>query len=245
MSTLHPRLLYLLASLPLTALTASAGDPPAFHFSDETNLEILAAPKPAYPLVLLNAGVVSGTTEVVVEVDPEGRVSDALVTASSHPAFAAAVEAAIHEWKFQQAATGEPLSHRLEVTLRHSASGYAVADAKPEIQRQATNEHTYRPHAPAELDAPLQTRQTAAPAYPEAWKAHGLGGTVTISYYIDSEGKVRIPKVESSPDPRLSNVALEAIRQWQFTAPTVAGEPVFVAARQRFHFNDTSLASNR
>jgi outer membrane biosynthesis protein TonB len=56
-------------------------------------------------------------------------------------------------------------------------------------------------------------------------------------FYIDQEGKPRLPAILSMDDPILAEIALETIREWRFAPPTSGGEPAITRARQQFVFH--------
>jgi len=64
----------------------------------------------------------------------------------------------------------------------------------------------------------------------------GKGDWVVVSLYIDEEGRVRAPRVDSSPSPLLVRNALLASHYWQFKPPTVKGRPALVYAGLRGEF---------
>ena len=55
------------------------------------------------------------------------------------------------------------------------------------------------------------------PDYPEALKAAGVAGVVTLNAVIGTDGTVRDVTVVSSPHSDLERLASEAVRQWEFT----------------------------
>ncbi len=66
------------------------------------------------------------------------------------------------------------------------------------------------------------------PVYPPEAKAEGVQGTVRLNVRIDKEGFVVETEVETSPDDRLSESAVEAVRQWVYAPTLLNGNPVEV-----------------
>jgi len=58
-----------------------------------------------------------------------------------------------------------------------------------------------------------------------------------VYFYIDEKGAVRMPAVDASANPYLSDIAVAAVREWRFEPPTSRGKPVLIAASQEFNFN--------
>jgi TonB family protein len=64
---------------------------------------------------------------------------------------------------------------------------------------------------------------------------------MVVQFYIDQEGKVRMPVLaDVDCDLELAAAAYDAVRTWSFEPPTVKGRPVIVTARQKFVFPRSS-----
>jgi TonB family protein len=66
------------------------------------------------------------------------------------------------------------------------------------------------------------------PVYPAALRIAGVLGTVKFEATIGKDGTLRDLKMVSSPDPGLTQAALDAVKNWQYKAATLNGEPVEV-----------------
>jgi TonB family protein len=88
------------------------------------------------------------------------------------------------------------------------------------------------------LDAIPAPLSIVAPAYPAEWAAKGIVGKVIVDFYIDETGKVRFVAATSKVNPLLNEIAVEAVKRWQFAPPTRKGHPVLVHAQQSFNFHD-------
>ena len=64
------------------------------------------------------------------------------------------------------------------------------------------------------------------PKYPADAKDEKIQGTVKIQAVIDETGKVSEASATESPDPRLSQAAVDAVKQWKFKPAEAAGKPV-------------------
>jgi TonB family protein len=69
------------------------------------------------------------------------------------------------------------------------------------------------------------------PDYPETLKASGIGGDVTLTALIGTDGTVRDVTVVSSPHPELERVAIDAVRRWEFSTTYLNCTPVEVPMR--------------
>ena len=75
-----------------------------------------------------------------------------------------------------------------------------------------------------------------SPFYPNEMRGRGEAGTVTLDFYIDGEGRVRLPAADLGTHPSFARAAVEALDQWRFEPPTSEGRPVVVRAIQTFNF---------
>ncbi len=77
----------------------------------------------------------------------------------------------------------------------------------------------------ASANRPLQLLSGAGPIYPEAARAEGIEGNVTVRYDVDTEGVVRNAVVVASEPPGIfDEAALKAVRSWRFNAPLLDGQ---------------------
>ena len=66
------------------------------------------------------------------------------------------------------------------------------------------------------------------------------GGSVTISYVIDEQGRVRIPVVVAADAPALADPAITVARSWRYVPVTYHGRPVLVEDRRTLRFRSRS-----
>jgi TonB family protein len=78
------------------------------------------------------------------------------------------------------------------------------------------------------------------PAYPESARVRGIEGAVLLEAVISMEGIPLNWKVLSSPDPDLSQAAIDAVRQWRYEPTLLNGEPIEVVTTisVRFRLED-------
>jgi TonB family protein len=62
-------------------------------------------------------------------------------------------------------------------------------------------------------------------------------GRVSVEYYVDHKGKVRMPRIMKSDGQYLSFSALETLKVTRFAPPNKNGKPTFVRVRQPFNFD--------
>jgi TonB family protein len=74
------------------------------------------------------------------------------------------------------------------------------------------------------------------PEYPENLKSAKVGGVVVMEAVIGTDGTIQDVQVMSSPDPDLGSVAVEAVRQWQFSATLLNCTPIDVRMQVTVNF---------
>ena len=87
-----------------------------------------------------------------------------------------------------------------------------------------------------ELDGPLDTIVEVAPMPPDQLGAIAREGKVVVEYFIDPDGRVRMPLVLSSDDEAFTRSVLLAIMEWRYATPTRDGEPVLARVAREFQF---------
>jgi TonB family protein len=102
------------------------------------------------------------------------------------------------------------------------------------------NNEGYYPRSLRELDAIPAPITAPPPAYPQSLVQSGHGGNVTVKFYIDETGAVRLPAVDSSDDWELSGLAITALNKWRFEPPTCKGLPVLAKVSQVFRFRPSA-----
>jgi TonB family protein len=237
-----PRLILLcaIALCGAPALPALPGVP------DYVPVKVNQTPEAVFPSVLIPMGVKSGSASVAVAVDDAGRLTDYLVTAYTHPAFADSAVAAIKKWKFEPAMIhGIPRNSKSDLTFRFQVEGVVVMTMSPFsydemlLLKLAPGSFAYRACTLRELDRIPTPTKIVNPAYPTRL-ARGGGGHVQVGFYIDEQGNVRMPSVSletNEANEELAAIAVTAVSQWQFEPPTAKGRPVLVLARQVFAFD--------
>ena len=66
------------------------------------------------------------------------------------------------------------------------------------------------------------------PIYPEKAKANHVSGTILLHAIIGTDGRIRLLKLISAPDPDLAVSAIAAVRQWRYKPYLLNGVPAEV-----------------
>jgi TonB family protein len=237
-----PRTLLLCALAQFASLTlpAMTGVP------DYVAVKIKQNEEATYPSSLVNLGVKNGSASVAIAVDAAGRLTDYLVTAYTHPAFADSAVAALKKWTFEPALIhGFPRNSKSDLTFRFQVEGVVVVtmttleyDEMLHL-KLAPGSTSYSACTLGELDRIPTPIKIVNPIYPNELARSSRGGHVMVGFYIDEQGHVRMPSVSretNEANEELAALAVMAVSQWQFEPPTSKGRPVLVTAQQDIHF---------
>ncbi len=210
---------------------------------DWQSMRIDQTTEPSFPHQLIVRGVTTGAAQIAIYVDASGQLAEWLVVKYTQPEFAESAVAAVKQWKFEPARMkGEPIGITLELVFNFEARGVVVSSSTTgdAAERLAMNlrsgSFVYRPCAGGQLDRAPEPTVKVAPQYSKALAAKGVKGDVTVEYYIDETGAVRMPCVSAEDDPMLGALTIAAVSQWKFSPPTSHGRGVLVKATQVFTF---------
>ena len=108
-------------------------------------------------------------------------------------------------------------------------------DASNQRREQVTGglKFVYEPHRETEIDGGgLEPTRLAIPVVPAGFDASKeTSPKVPVGdFYVDEEGRLRLPSVDSSASPALIENAVDALQQWRFKPPTIKGKGVLVYA---------------
>jgi len=230
-----PRLLLSVAVFATAALVGSAAFESARAHPDN--------PMPIFPNSLKMDGITQGRAVIAVSLDHEGRMKDHLVVAYTNEQFARTSLDALRDWKFSPARLdGEPVPVQFDLAFDYTLEGAVITAGIAEhflwdhYGRMGSSALAYQPATSARLDRAPMRIGGESPKYAQAAAKEGVKGNVTVRFYIDEQGNVRLPAVEGLSDPYLNEQAVTALRGWKFAPVTSGGQPVLVAAQQEFNF---------
>jgi TonB family protein len=191
------------------------------------------------PTSLLFNGVHYAEVRIVIAIDTDGKLTDSLMVGYTDRTCAEAALAAVKRWTYEPARVhGRARAGRADIMFVFKADVVSVETGTQNIQHILVDgleeRYVYQACQLSELDripTPIQvTRPVVGP------DRHGER-KVTVEFYIDEEGKVRMPVVEreDAGDPYAA-AAIAAVEQWRFDPPLRHGHPALVAAKQEFTF---------
>jgi TonB family protein len=231
--------LALVLTIPARAAEPEAGQ------SGTVRLKIIQTIMPVFPPALIEDGYTTGMARIIIAVDETGKLTDWLVTAYTHRAFADATINAIKAWKYEVTlVNGQPRGIIRELTFNYEVDGVIVrsistAENVSDLIMKNTRDReklVYKTRKPEELDRLPKPKRIIQPVYYNAWAAKGLVGDVRVDFYVDENGQVRIPFVDNAAPDQLAIAALTAVEQWKFEPALYRGKPALVHVSQIFKF---------
>lgn len=230
-------LLLLLLLLSLPGLGSLAGPE---RSDDNIGIEIEQVGVLVYPPMMLYNAIYSGEVSAVISVDEKGVLTDYLVTGYTDQAFADTAVMALKRWNYKPARVrGRAQSSRADILFQFKDQGVIVQNLPGALEQRALTgymqgRYIYQPCKLRELDRIPTPVHVVRPAI----KSDGSKHNVTVEFYIDEEGKVRMPAVaQESADDDFAAAAVSAVEQWRFEPPLRRGKPMLVYAQQEFTFH--------
>jgi TonB family protein len=214
------------------------------EFPDYSPARYIETEGVVFPQKLVSLGIRTGDVGIAVAIDSDGRMTDYLVTAYTHPEFAERAVAALKKWKFEPARLhGTARNSKIELTFNFKVEGLVVVTMTETTDlrhmRLFPEDMAYSAHTLAQLDRiPIPIR-VVNPIYPTELAKSSRGGHVSVEFYIDEQGHVRMPSVSLETDAaneELAAIAVTTVEKWQFEPPLLRGKPVLVRTWQDFKF---------
>ena len=190
------------------------------------------------------AGITKGFATVCVDVDEKGNATDYLLVAYTEKYFGDALLRNARDTKYAPLLfKGVPIPSRFNFGYEFrpefsvGMNSFEAVERRQLAIRGGRPDLKFHPFIEEELDNRLEYVRQAVPYFPEGYTPTGSKADwVMVTLYVDEEGHVRVPHVESASSPLLVGNALKAVRYWQFKPPTAKGKPVIVYAAFAVNF---------
>lgn len=213
---------------------------------DYVPMQVIQTMAPVFPREAIPYGLTDGEASVAISVDETGRLNDVLVTRYSYPGFADAAVSAIKRWQFKPAQVhGVACGATEELTFTFESTGIVVVDLNAQVYaaemhfRIAPNSEAFAFCTLRQLDRIPTPITIVKPVYPARLAHSSQTVHVTVGFYIDPDGRVRMPAVSSATgqaNQELAGAAVAAVSQWRFEPPISKGRRVLVYAQQDIAF---------
>jgi TonB family protein len=233
-------LLILCATLAALAIPLLAEEPN--HDTSVQKLRVEKFVMPEFPDYVRLSGNTKGVVTVAIGRDGEGRVTDVLVLDSTHAKLTQSTVAAVQQWKFLLPANPAPVGHEVVPIVRFIFTSKGVSMVSALTGSLASKDREVHENAPvvlpsfADLDSPPKPIIHPMPRFTGALADRVAGGTVTVKFFVDETGRVRVPIVLECSVPELGRAALAAVEQWRFEPPRAAGRETIVLETETFSF---------
>jgi TonB family protein len=214
---------------------------------DYVPMKVIQTEQVIFPHRATNLGIREGEVRVSVQVDETGKLTDHLVTAYTHPLLADSAVTALKKWRYEPAwVRGEPRSATVDLVFQFESRGMVIVDLTVSSYVQLRDLHlrpgaySYGARTLRDLDRIPTPTKVVQPAYSqERAQQQQEPVVITVEFYIDEQGRVRLPAVSrqtSEEHAEFAAAAVNAVSEWEFEPPLSRGQPVLVAARQDFNF---------
>lgn len=220
----------------LLACAAAAAQPAA----NDESARIMRLEKfvvPDFPEFLRRTGVGQGTVVVAISHDAEGRPDDMLVVESTDPRFSEAALDAIRQWRFERPVRQPAPTEALVPIVRFFFTSGGVAVTSPGLGDPARPRRGVRADSPVELPnfSHLDTVPKAlAQPMPRLPAGEPAAGAVVVKFFVDGEGRARVPVALNAPTPAVATAIEAAVRQWRFEPPRIDGRPAIALETRVF-----------
>ncbi len=208
-----------------------------------TPLQITRSTELGFPSLLALREVDEGEARVMIMVEADGKLRDWMVTGYSHPLFAKEALDSLPTWKYEPATfQGQPISTRTELHFQFKREGIIrVIPGDVESARRMAKDRRHdafwqRVCKVQELDAVPEALVEVMPEPPDKLGALHREGRVVVDFFIDPEGRVRMPLIVRSDDEAFSTAVLLAITEWRYAPPKKEGIPVMTRVWRQFDF---------
>lgn len=197
---------------------------------------------PEFPDFVLQSGTNRGVVTVAIGRDAEGAVTDTLVLASTNALLSRSVTKAVAQWKFALPANPAPPDKPILPIVRFIFTAKGITIVSAITGTLAAKDRDADVSAPvvlpsfAELDDVPKALNRPMPRFTGASAERAVGGTVTVRFFVDETGQVRVPIVLECTSAELGLAALAAVEQWRFEPPRAAGQPTIALETETFSF---------
>ncbi|MBI2812914.1 MAG: TonB family protein [Opitutae bacterium] len=207
-----------------------------------SQLRLTRYTEPVFPTSARMEGIPDGLVTLAISRDAAGVPGDILVIDTTDRRFTEAALEAARSWRFAPAIPGtEPAAELVRIGFRATGVVYIAAHSQSKAGlladqvAQKLREPVRIPELQSLPSAPKAIHQPM-PAYPAALTGKGVEGRAEVRFFVDEEGRVRLPQVVAATKPEFAAAALAAVAQWRYEPPRVGSRRLVVAENWSFKF---------
>ena len=202
---------------------------------------------PEFPSYVQLTGNNRGVVTVAIGRNTEGHVTDVLVLDSTHPRLTQSVIEAVSQWKFVFPANPPPVGHEIVPIIRFLFTAKGISIVSALTGSLASKDRDVNENAPvilpsfAELDSVPKPITHPMPRFTGSLADRAAGTTVSVKFFVDQTGKVRVPIIVDCDVPELGRAALAAVEQWTFDPPRTGGHETIALEIETFSFGPPKI----
>ncbi|MDB6116001.1 MAG: TonB family protein [Lacunisphaera sp.] len=236
----------LLAQLCAAAVLAAPLTLPGANEETINLLKLTRFAEPAFPAAARSEGISEGTVTLAISRDAAGVPGDILVIDSTHPALTGAVLEAARHWRFSPMAPGTDLSPTIvRICFRQTGVVFVhpFAASQAGLISDATDHRLREPVKIPQLQSLAQAPKAIhqpMPQYPASLANKAIEGTAKVRFYVDEDGRVRLPQVIEATTPEFAEAAMAAVSQWRYEPPREGSRRVVATDHWSFKFAATN-----
>ena len=205
-------------------------------------LKLVHFVEPVFPENLRIEGVAAGNVTLAVSRNAAGEPVDILVLTASYPRMADAAVEAVRQWRFTPSAgAAAPSLVRVGFRVQGVIVYPAGKNYQEEIVNEQASEQVQSPSGASRVQSLSPAPKALAqpmPAYPARLAAQHVEGTAEVRFYIDADGRVRLPAVVGATAPEFAEAAMAAVANWRYE-PLAPSARAVAADRWAFKFQKT------
>jgi TonB family protein len=216
---------------------------PAAQAAEIQPPRIIQTTEAKFPSTVETIDVTTGAAQLVINIDENGKLVDWLVASYTLRAFADEAVKDLRQWTFEPARIdGRPVPSCSRVTFKFRADKKVLELEASSSAGNLVDSIFGQPVTnliceQRELDRPVRIVKAVPPVNPGA--SAGPGKAI-VEFYVDSNGRARMPVIISASQVPYAQAAVSALNQWVFEPPTSGGRPVAVKVEQEFDFGSPS-----
>lgn len=207
-----------------------------------SQLRLTSYTEPVFPSSARVAGIPDGLVTLAISRDAAGVPGDILVIDATDHRFAEAAVDAARSWRFAPVSSDTELHEELvRIGFRLTGVVYINADNqnKAGLLADYVAKKLREPVRIPELQSlPITPKAIAQPmpAYPAALAGKAIEGRARVRFYVDEEGRVRLPQVVEATRPEFAQAALAAVAQWRYEPPRLGSRRIVASENWSFNF---------
>lgn len=198
--------------------------------------------EPEFPGMARLSGLAEGQVALAISRTPDGMPADVLVLQASDPTLGVAAAEAARKWRFQPttdpaelAARTVRIGFRLNGVVIYPFGKQPAQEALAAMNEQTLREPVRVPRLQSLAKAPRALTQPM-PAYPAALQSRAVEGTAAVRFYVDEEGRVRLPEIIEASTPEFADATLAAVAHWRYEPPLDGGRRIVASDHWAFQF---------